>query len=98
MSRPRIENPAPPRAPRRPRRSAAEQGFEKITEAARASAAHAAGAAENIAHVAKVDARFLLPPGRWSELLACLPVGAERIVALAFFRIGKNFVSFVESL
>src|SRR5499433_2749802 len=76
-----------------------EESFKEIAE----SSGGAGPSAEHISEVAVLDPRPLPssgairgPPGRRREIGAGLPVSAELVVALAFFRIGEDFVSFTD--
>src|SRR5262245_1316103 len=78
-----------------------EESFKEIAE----STGAAYTSSENIAEVAVLDPRALPPSSaiwrpsrRRREIGPGLPVGAELIVAFAFFRIGEDFVGLTDLL
>ena len=69
---------------------AAEQALKEIAESPAAPAA-----AKHIASVAK-SSTGAFPARRRPELFARFPVLAQLVVTLAFVRVGKNFVGFID--
>ena len=74
-------------------KSLAEQGFEEIAEIAAPGLKATAGTGR-----APAEVKAAFPSGRGTEILALLPVLAEPVVFLTFFRVFQYLVGFVDFL